>query len=153
MTGERGGRLVATMHDTGDYVDFTKLNVIAVEDNAAGVAIIGLMMRRLGMQNLVDPTGEIVVRMALAMKPPPDIILCDLNLPGRSGYEIFKELRQHEALDRTKIVAVTASDPHLAIPRCKELGFDGYIAKPLSRRRFSGQITRLMRGKPVWDSR
>ena len=136
-----------------DQVDFTKLNVIAVEDNAAGVAIIGLMMRRLGMNSLVDTSGKNVVSMALAMKPAPDLILCDINLPGTSGYEIVKELRRHPQLDNTKIIAVTASDPHYSIPRCKEAGFDGYIAKPLSRRRFTMQITRIMQDKSVWDAR
>ncbi len=134
-------------------VDFTQLTIIAVEDNAVGGTIISLMIRRLGMQGYVDPTGENVVGMALAAKPTPDIILCDLNLPVRSGYELVGDLRQHGKLARTKIVAVSASDPHYAIPRCKAVGFDGYIAKPLSRRRFSDQIRRIMHGKPVWDSR
>ena len=138
---------------TGTKVDFTQLTVIAVEDNAVGGTIISLMMRRLGMHGYVDPTGQNAVAMALGCKPTPDLILCDLNLPVRSGYELIGDFRQHPKLDRTKIIAVSASDPHYAIPRCKEAGFDGYIAKPLSRRRFMDQITRVLEGKPVWDSR
>ncbi|MEO0565855.1 MAG: response regulator [Chloroflexota bacterium] len=138
---------------TMEHVDFSQLVVLAVEDDAAGGAIIALMMRRLGMKSYVDTTGRNIVRMANALKPAPDLILCDLNLPSKSGYEILKDLREHPRLDNTKIVAVTASDPHIAIPRCKEAGFDGYIAKPLRRRNFAMQITRLMNGQPVWDSR
>jgi CheY-like chemotaxis protein len=148
-----GKHRAETIMMTQPQIDFTTLTVIAVEDNAAGGAIVSLLMRRLGMNSYVDPTGENVVGMALAAKPTPDIILCDLNLPGRSGYELIGDLRKHSKLAKMKIVAVSASDPHYAIPRCKQVGFDGYIAKPLSRRRFVDQITRIMHGKPVWDGR
>lgn len=134
-------------------VDFTKLNVVAVEDNAGGVAVIGLMMRRLGMTSFVDTTGLNAVGIALAMKPAPNIIFLDIHLPNTTGFEVLKQLRKQPKLDQTLIVAVTAMDPHSGIPRCKEAGFDGYISKPLSRRRFRQQIERLMLGKPVWDGR
>ncbi len=131
--------------------DITQVRAIAVEDNSASAAMIGVIMRRLGMDSMVDPTGSNVVHMAVKTKP--DVIFCDLNLPNTSGFEILKQIRQHRVLDNTRVVAVTAVDPHIGIPRCKEAGFDGFIAKPLTRRQFKTQVERLMTGKDVWDSR
>jgi len=132
-------------------VDFSKLKAVAVEDNTASAAMIGVIMQRLGIDALVDPSGRSVVSMALKTKP--DIIFCDLNLPGTSGFEIIKSLRHWEQLDSTLIVAVSATDPHTGIPKCKAAGFDGFIAKPITRRTLRMQIERLMTGHDVWDSR
>ena len=131
-------------------IDLTKITAIAVEDNSVSAAMIGVIMRRLGMDGLVDPTGVSVVSMAL--RTNPDVIFCDLNLPNTSGFEILKMLRQYPQLANTKIVAVSATDPHYGIPKCKEAGFDGFIAKPLSRRQFKMQLQRLFAEQPVWDS-
>ncbi|MEL6148743.1 MAG: response regulator [Chloroflexota bacterium] len=135
----------------GSSVDFTQIKAIAVEDNTASAAMIGVIMQRLGMDALVDHTGQHVLTMAL--KTQPDVIFCDLNLPGTSGYEILKTLRQWPRLEGTLIVACSATDPHSGIPKCKAAGFDGFIAKPLTRRKFRMQVERLMQGHDVWDSR
>lgn len=130
--------------------DIKQITAIAVEDNSASAAMIGVIMRRLGITCMIDPTGQRVVHMALRTRP--DVIFCDLNLPGTSGFEVLEQVRQHTELDRTLVAAVSATDPHYGIPKCKAAGFDGFIAKPLTRRRFAVQVERLMTGKPVWDS-
>ncbi|MEM6528115.1 MAG: response regulator [Chloroflexota bacterium] len=141
--------MVAT--SPGPSVDFTQIKAIAVEDNTASAAMIGVIMTRLGMDALVDHTGKNVLTMSLKIRP--DIIFCDLNLPGTSGYEVIQKLREWPQLKGTLIVACSATDPHAGIPKCKAAGFDGFIAKPLTRRKFRMQVERLMTGHDVWDSR
>ncbi|MBL8119677.1 MAG: response regulator [Anaerolineae bacterium] len=133
-------------------IDFTKYSALAVEDDAGGMAIIGVMMRYMGLQSYMNATGEGVVELALAMKPRPNIIFLDLNLPKTNGYEIIKKIRAESRLKDVLVIAVTAQDADEEIPRCMEAGFDGFIGKPISRTRFPRQLRRILMGDPVWET-
>jgi len=133
-------------------IDFTKINALAVEDDAGGMAILGVMMRYLGINTYMNTTGEGVIELARAMKPGPDIIFLDIDLPRTTGYEILKKLRADEKLKRVLIIAVTAQDADAEIPKCKKAGFDGFIGKPISRSRFPRQIRRILSGESVWET-
>ncbi len=133
-------------------IDFTKYHALAVEDDAGGMAIIGVMMRYLGMKSFMNTSGQGVVELALAMKPRPDIIFLDLNLPKTTGYEVLRQIRAEERLKKVLVVAVTAQDADTEIPKCMAAGFDGFIGKPISRSRFPRQIRRLLSGEPVWET-
>ena len=86
--------MVGTLAD----VDFTKFSALAVEDDTGGMAIIGVMMRYLGMKSYMNASGEGVIELARAMKPTPQIIFLDINLPKTTGYEILKKIRADEKL-------------------------------------------------------
>jgi two-component system, cell cycle response regulator DivK len=132
--------------------EFADVNALVVEDDAGGMAIIGVMMRYLGIKSYINTTGQGVVEMAHAMKPMPNIIFLDINLPRTSGYEILKQIRADEKLKGVTVVAVTAQDADTEIPKCKEAGFNGYIGKPLSRSRFPRQLRRILSGEEVWET-
>lgn len=133
-------------------IDLSKLNALVVEDDAGGMAIIGVMMRHLGIKSFINTTGEGVIEMAYAMKPHPDIIFLDLNLPRTTGYDILKLIREDELLKNVVVVAVTAQDADTEIPKAKAAGFDAYIGKPISRMRFPRQLRRILQGEDVWET-
>lgn len=135
-----------------EQIDFSKLNALVVEDDAGGMAIIGVMMRHLGIKAFINTTGDGVVFMAHAMKPPPDVIFLDINLPRTTGYDILKEIRNDDRLKDVTVVAVTAQDADTEIPKSKEAGFDAYIGKPISRMRFPRQLRRILNGEDVWET-
>lgn len=132
--------------------DFKGLNALVVEDDAGGMAIIGVMMRHLGIEAFINTTGEGVVEMANAMPKKPDIIFLDINLPNTTGYEIIKKLRSNERYKEVTIVAVTAQDADTEIPKCKEAGFNAYVGKPISRMRFPKQLRRILDKEEVWET-
>ncbi|MCU0498546.1 MAG: response regulator [Anaerolineae bacterium] len=132
--------------------EFADVHALVVEDDAGGMAIIGVMMRYLGIKSYINTTGQGVVEMAHAMKPLPNIIFLDINLPRTTGYEILKQIRADEKLKGVTVVAVTAQDADTEIPKCKEAGFNGYIGKPLSRARFPRQLRRILSGEEVWET-
>jgi two-component system cell cycle response regulator DivK len=132
--------------------EFSKLNALVVEDDAGGMAIIGVMMRYLGIKAYINTTGEGVLAMAHAMQPPPNIIFLDLNLPRTTGYNILKDIRNDTKFKKVTVVAVTAQDADTEIPKCKEAGFDAYIGKPISRMRFPRQLRRILAGEAVWET-
>ena len=131
---------------------FKDVSALIVEDDAGGMAIIGVMMRYLGIDAYINATGEGVVVMALAMTRKPDVIFLDINLPKTTGYDILKQIRAHETLKDVTVIAVTAQDADTEIPKCKEAGFDGYIGKPISRQRFPRQLRRILSGEAVWET-
>jgi two-component system cell cycle response regulator DivK len=135
-----------------DNMDLTRLSALAVEDDAGGMAIIGVMLRYLNMKAFINATGEGVVEMARAMQPIPSIIFLDLALPKTTGYEVIKKIRAEPKLKGVLVIAVTAQDADTEIPKCKEAGFDGFIGKPISRARFPRQIRRILSGEAVWET-
>ena len=135
-----------------DNSDFKGLTALVVEDDAGGMAIIGVMMRYLGINAYINTTGDGVVEMANAMPKKPDIIFLDINLPNTTGYDILKKLRENERYKAVTIVAVTAQDADTEIPKAKEAGFDAYIGKPISRMRFPKQLRRIISGEEVWET-
>lgn len=132
--------------------DFSQLHALVVEDDAGGMAIIGVMMRYLGINAFINATGEEVIQMAHAMNPSPNIIFLDINLPKTTGYELIKQFREDPKFKDVTIVAVTAQDADTEIPKCKEAGFNAYIGKPISRMRFPKQLRRILAGEEVWET-
>jgi CheY-like chemotaxis protein len=59
---------------------------------------------------------------------PPDIVLCDLGLPGMSGYEVAKALRA--GADGMQLFAVSGYAQPEDVKKAVEAGFDGHVAKP-----------------------
>jgi two-component system, cell cycle response regulator DivK len=133
-------------------IDFTQYSALAVEDDATGMAMIGVMMRHLGMQAYLNTSGDGVVELARALKPRPNIIFVDINLSKTSGYHILRKIRADENLKDMLVVAVTAESPETEIPKCMAAGFDAFIGKPISRSRFPRQIARILTGEPVWEA-
>jgi len=79
---------------------------------------------------------------------PPDLVLMDIQLPGRDGFSLLAEIRQsaHKAL---RVVALTAHAMAGDRERAMQAGFDGYITKPIDIRTFPDQVNRALEGQTV----
>jgi two-component system CheB/CheR fusion protein len=73
------------------------------------------------------PTG-----LALARSFHPEVVLCDIGLPGMNGYEVARAFRSDEALKCTLLVAVTGYALPEDLQHATEAGFERHLAKPLS---------------------
>jgi len=81
----------------------------------------------------------------------PDLIILDLMLPnGNSGYDVFNQIREHKEYDNVPIIAISASEPSIALPKTKSMGFSGFIAKPIDETRFPQQMAKVLEGEEVW---
>jgi CheY-like chemotaxis protein len=80
-----------------------------------------------------------------------DLIILDLMLMGGvSGYDIFDEIRAVPEYNTVPIIAVSASEPSVAIPETQKMGFSGFIAKPIDDDRFPKQLAQVINGEQVW---
>lgn len=86
--------------------------------------------------------GEDAVRKALTEKP--DLIIMEIFLPKKDGFEVTARLRADPLTRDAQIVAVTA----MALPddreRCLASGFDGYLSKPFTMREFGKLLQSIL---------
>jgi CheY-like chemotaxis protein len=124
--------------------------IFIVEDNLNNKAIAQLLLEREGARVQVDRWGvEAVEKLRNLL--PLDIILLDLMFPNFvSGYDIFRRIRELPELNRVPIVAVSAADVSVAIPTTQQMGFSGFIGKPVDFMNFTAQIQQIIAGESVW---
>jgi CheY-like chemotaxis protein len=106
-----------------------KVRVLLVEDNRATAESMRLLLDLAGYEVRVAYDGPEGVRVAREWAP--DIILCDIGLPGLDGYGVATALRQHPANAKARIIAVTAYSSDEARGRSQEAGFERHFVKPV----------------------
>lgn len=124
-------------------------HALIIDDDAYNVYV---MQRFLDKENIsyTTITETATLEKTLEQLESIDIVLLDLEMPKRDGYEIIEVLRQRLPPD-LPIVACTV---HTAeVNRTRKLGFSGFIAKPLDMDRFSEQVRRILNGEPIWETR
>lgn len=62
--------------------------------------------------------------------PLPCLVLLDLNMPGKSGFEVLRWIRQHPRLQSLKVVVVSGSNQETDIETAQRLGATDYLVKP-----------------------
>jgi CheY-like chemotaxis protein len=128
--------------------------IFYIEDDLKNRAIVQMIVEASGGQFAFERWGnpsEVVAR--LHQFAPLDLILLDLMFPrGITGYTIFEAIRRDAAFNHVPIVAVSASDPGLEIPKAQARGFSGYIAKPISVRTMPHLLAQILAGQQVWSS-
>jgi two-component system, cell cycle response regulator len=112
--------------------------ILIIEDNQTNVELMAYLLGAFGYDVETAPDGQQGVD--LAHRHPPDLILCDLEMPRMNGYEVVASLRAQSSQPPLPVVAVTAYA--MAGDRDKILacGFDGYIAKPIYPETFVQQV-------------
>ena len=122
-----------------------KEKILIVEDNPLHTKLIEMTLRTKNYTLLKATDGE--KALDIARKERPDLIIMDLNLPGMTGFEVTKKLRENPAFSQTPIIAITA----YAMKRDREMviesGCDAYLSKPIDTRELPGMITELLSGR------
>lgn len=118
--------------------------VLYVEDNQANIMVMKGVFSRLMDANLVIANSA-NKGIAMAEEVRPDLILLDLNLPDKDGFDVFRELRGSRAGADTPIIAVTAAALADHIEQAMTMGFDAYVTKPFIPRELVALINNFFR--------
>ena len=102
--------------------------VLAVDDHVDAVQNLALLLDIAGHEVQVAYDGPSALEAALAMRP--DVVLLDLGLPGLTGFEVAKWIRQQAALRNVVLVALTGYGREADRQRSKAAGFDYHLVKP-----------------------
>jgi CheY-like chemotaxis protein len=109
--------------------------LLYVEDNPANLKLVEqLIARRPAIRLLTALDGNMGIQLARAHQP--DVILMDINLPGISGIEALKILRDDPATTHIPIVALSANAMPSDIAKGLEAGFFSYLTKPIKVKEF-----------------
>jgi two-component system response regulator RegX3 len=114
--------------------------VLIVEDEESMAEPLAFLLRREGFTTTTASTGpDALLEFDRA---GADIVLLDLMLPGMSGTEVCKQLRQRAAVP---VIMVTARDSEIDKVVGLELGADDYVTKPYSSRELIARIRAVLR--------
>lgn len=100
---------------------------LVIDDDPSATDLLGRWLKRCGYRVQTAESAEEGLEMAT--EATPDIILLDALMPGKSGYDVLPEMRDHEALAGVPIIVVTVDDDRL---RAIEAGATDYVRKPLN---------------------
>lgn len=115
------------------------VRVLVIEDNPASLDLMTYLLKAFGHQPLSARDG--LEGIETAKRELPDLILCDIQLPGADGTEVCRQLKRDPAVRDIPLVAVTAYA--MVGDRDKLLGegFNGYLSKPINPETFITQVT------------
>lgn len=111
----------------------TDKKVLCVEDNPVNMLLVSRIVEAEGHELIraMDASAAEVILADMV----PDIILLDINLPGKSGLELAREFKGDERLAPVPLIATTAQVLVGDRERCLEAGCDDYLPKPLDIRK------------------
>jgi PAS domain S-box-containing protein len=101
--------------------------VLIVDDNADAADTLAEIVKMLGHTVDVAYDGPSAIEKVRASRP--DVVLCDIGLPGMSGYEVARRLRA-SGVNGAKLIAVSGYAQSEDVSKATEAGFDGHVAKP-----------------------
>lgn len=120
-------------------------HVLVVDDEDSITLSLRHLMKREGYQVSVARDGE--EALAAVAADPPDLILLDVMIPRRDGYDVCQTIRANPAWAGVKIVMVSARGRDIEVEKGLALGADAYVTKPFSTRELA-QMVRDMIGAP-----
>jgi DNA-binding response OmpR family regulator len=107
-----------------------KKKVLAVDDEPNILMSIEFILEMEGYEVHIARDGEEALEVAGRVRP--DLILLDVNMPLKDGYEVCRILRERELLAGTKVIMLTAKGQTLERKKGLEVGADEYVTKPFS---------------------
>ena len=115
--------------------------VMVVDDAHADLTLIESILRAAGHEVVACSDSDRVEATLAAERP--DVLLLDVVMPKRSGYEILRGLKRNERTRRTPVVLVTCRDQDSDRLWGKRQGADEYLAKPFTRAELLTVVTRF----------
>lgn len=118
--------------------------ILYIEDDERSVRILKsyFSKKAQGLDLLVAETA--LAGISIAIQQRPDLILCDINLPDKQGYEVVRLLKNTPATQAIPIVALTANAMRHDIEIGEQSGFDAYLTKPVKWGEFDQTILRFV---------
>jgi DNA-binding response OmpR family regulator len=116
--------------------------VLIAEAEESIVASLEFLMRQCGYDTRVARDGEAAFACLLEFRP--DLVLLDIMLPGRSGFEVCRYIRADASLRDTRVLMLTAKGGTGDQARGMAAGADDYLSKPFSTRELVNRARALL---------
>ena len=120
----------------------TGARILVADDDPVAARFVASLLAEKGYEVLVAPDGEHAFE--IAMKLRPDLIVSDLVMPYRDGFDIVQAIRESRALADVPIVILSMKDREEDIVRGLETGADDYVVKPFNARELLARVRKLL---------
>lgn len=122
--------------------------VLVIDDVRDAILPVRVLLGRRG--HTVIDAGDGPAGLALARQERPDIILCDIGLPGgMNGFDVARAIRQDPKLQHTYLVALSGHSQPRDREEAREAGFDYHLAKPISKAMLDELLIQAPRFSPT----
>ncbi|MFZ1919083.1 MAG: response regulator transcription factor [Terriglobales bacterium] len=125
--------------------------IYVVEDDVDVSRLIEHNLRTAGYEVSTFFSGAPVVPSAAVL--PPSLFLLDIMLPGMSGIDLCRQIRQHDQLAKTPVIFLSARTQEPDRLQAFDAGGDGYITKPFSPRELIARVRNVLRTQAEAPSR
>ena len=121
------------------------IRVLVVDDSAVMRRMIERSLREAGIAigELVE-AGDGWEALALAKQAPPDLILCDINMPTMDGLEFLRTLKSSEQAKGVPVVMITTEGSEDRVYEALSSGARGYIRKPFTPEQLKEQVVPIL---------
>jgi DNA-binding response OmpR family regulator len=116
--------------------------ILIADDEPNIVISLEYLLKKEGFEIAVATDGEAVLRLAGEFRP--ELVLLDVMMPKKSGFEVCEALRADPAQANLKIIMLTAKGRETEVAKGLALGADAYITKPFSTKELIVQIKSLL---------
>lgn len=125
-----------------------RFDILLIEDDLGDAGLVKIALRRgvhpVDLHHVNNGTEALAflrrIGVEFAQVPRPDLILLDLNLPGRSGHEILEELKGDRRLRGIPVVVLSTSEAERDVQKSYQLGANSFVSKPMDIEDFSRAI-------------
>lgn len=122
------------------------LDVLYIENNPENLKLIQQILARRPFANLLS-THDSQIGLELALRKRPDLILLDINLPDRTGYDLLNKLNHMEETKCIPVVGLSAHALPESVEKTLSKGFTAYLTKPINVRQFLNIIDDLTKNQ------
>ncbi|MBN2710959.1 MAG: response regulator [Planctomycetes bacterium] len=128
-----------------EYVDGIAPKVLVADDNENHCRVAKKLLDSDGYQVRVVHTGEVAIELFESWKP--DLVILDSMLPNKCGIECLHHIKNHPALNHTRVVMCSARSDIGYVLSCIEAGASGYVFKPYEPAKFQNRIRHLLQNR------
>ncbi len=116
--------------------------VLIADDEPNIVISLEFLMEHCGYEVRVVHNGNEALQQVETFKP--DLILLDVMLPLRNGFDVCRKIRENIAFQATKIIMLTAKGRDIEVAKGLALGADAYVTKPFGTKELLEQVRKLL---------